>query len=83
MMLLQIATRSPLLMANVMLVVRIIPGLTRYFKDISPYFTGIMSYGYTNNGTSHVATLATILAFILSLPPSYAIAQYDFAKNCV
>lgn len=75
----------PLLMAVLWSLVN--PDYPWSYPDIFPTHLSLFHWDYVFRFTDItkaiitsyvIATLATILAFILSLPPSYAIAQYDF-----
>jgi putative spermidine/putrescine transport system permease protein len=75
----------PLLMAVLWSLVN--PDYPWSYPDIFPTHLSLFHWDYVFRFTDitkaiitsyTIATLATILAFILSLPPSYAIAQYDF-----
>lgn len=75
----------PLLMAVLWSLVN--PDYPWSYPDIFPTHLSLFHWNYVFRFTDItkaiitsyvIATLATILAFILSLPPSYAIAQYDF-----
>jgi putative spermidine/putrescine transport system permease protein len=75
----------PLLMAVLWSLVN--PDYPWSYPDIFPSHLSLFHWDYVFRFTDItkaiitsyvIATLATILAFLLSLPPSYAIAQYDF-----
>jgi putative spermidine/putrescine transport system permease protein len=75
----------PLLMAVLWSLVN--PDFPWSYPDIFPKQLSLFHWNYVFRFTDitraiitsyTIATLATILAFLLSLPPSYAIAQYDF-----
>src|SRR5512145_3006001 len=75
----------PLLMAVLWSLVN--PDFPWSYPDIFPQQLSLFHWDYVFRFTDitkaiitsyTIATFATILAFLLSLPPSYAIAQYDF-----